>query len=764
MSYASALRGKESPSEAVEVVAPTDPTTTASSSSKPKKDKGERKSKKEKRSGIAPIDADEQDDETVRALRDKMAALHSQIAALEKRTTATATAGDVAVTHPVSGDLLSSATQPSSDTLAGGSSILTHVGLDGGSDGRFLAPSSGHLLGAGSDETLAVHSDEDDDGYNQLVSDSARYMTNSAADTPLNQQQQRRASPIPNNMTVGSAPTTNNTSMNPSAPSFTPNAAAAAFVPGSATPSSNNNNNNRSRNNHTYRPRGGGGGGYEGGSANPPTSTSRPSHNVGTTVTTMSVDPDADGDKEPLKSMSYNKNHHHDVVRDLMMLMKQQLALSKVRLGSTSNANDGIAERRLESGMSTRPGFAQFSKSSAELQEQQQTVSVQDEQRANAAAMVRSVLGEGAGSESSLSVSHTPDGKVHLTERLRSLADNPEEAARLLASLTEMEANEIAKEVFSPPTTKDYVVVEYKRERTKKFPCDIPVSPGDYVIVDGDRGTDCGLVVQVAKARPNHTYEVECMSSMVKNNVRKKMERGRVIRQATTDEIFSLHNEIAEVEKDALHLCRNKCIEHNIEVDLVDCEVQFDRKKVSFFFNSPIAVDFRALVRDLYNTFHIRIWMENVSPRVRNIEPFQVGGSSHNNNGGDNGGPSSGANRDSFSVGTNSSGHHRGGRGRGNSDHPARSFTGRGAGHHNPSHHHQHNQANSYHQQQQGGYDQAGGYGGGAMYGGGGGRGGRGGGGAPRYNQQQQQSHNGWGGQGQHDGAGGAGGYQLPNY
>ena len=646
-----------------------------------KQDKHERRSKKEKRpvgtasNGVAPIDADDEDDETVRALRAKMEALHSQIAALEQKRVHNAQQS------PIDYTAFNQPSTTSSTTFTDVFSAPSNVGLDGGSDGRFLAPSSGNLLLAGSsEETLAVHSDAD------LDADEEEQPTTSSAPSVV----KRGAAVAATTTTTQSSSTSG---MNPSATSFTPNAGAPAFIPGGGGGGYVGGFNQNRGGSYGGAPHHGGtfrpynnnqqrGPFLPGSTQQPRTSfgtvdpvpkplmagqahvSSRPT-NTGSSTITVAVDNVSEGDGEPQKLMSYNKNHHHDVVRDLMMLMKQQLAISKARV-----ALDGpealAAERRAEGNMSTRPGFAQFSRSS-DLHEQHQNAL--DEQRANAAAMVRSVLGE-HGSGESLSVSHTADGKVLLTERLRKLADNPEAAARLLASLTENEANAIAKEVFSPPSTKDYVVVEYKRERTKKFPCDIPgVVPGDYVIVDGDRGTDCGLVVQVAKARPNHTYEVECMSSMVKNNVRKKMEKGRVIRVATTDEIFQLHNEIAEVEKDALHLCRNKCIEHGIDVDLVDCEVQFDRKKVSFFFNSPVAIDFRALVRDLYNTFHIRIWMENISPKVRNAEPFlpMSGASACSSSRGGRGGgaPTGSPTGDSFSVGSFPHQHHSGGRGAG---------------------------------------------------------------------------------------------------
>lgn len=93
------------------------------------------------------------------------------------------------------------------------------------------------------------------------------------------------------------------------------------------------------------------------------------------------------------------------------------------------------------------------------------------------------------------------------------------------------------------------------------------------------------------------------------------------MRAAESSEIAALHGEIATLERQALKTCRERCDELGIGIEVIDCEYQFDRKKVSFFFNSEHSVDFRELVRDLYKVFGARIWMENVNPNVKNTVP-----------------------------------------------------------------------------------------------------------------------------------------------
>lgn len=188
--------------------------------------------------------------------------------------------------------------------------------------------------------------------------------------------------------------------------------------------------------------------------------------------------------------------------------------------------------------------------------------------------------------------------------------------------------------------------VEFKRGRVRKYECRIDIFPGQYVIVDGDRGRDCGLVVQTVKCKPDGNAAVCCMDGCNVNSDKIKLEKGRVLGVATTEEIDYIHHTMQRAERIALETCRKVCDDMGIRINLLDCEYQFDMEKVSFYFNSEHSVDFRPLVRELYRTFRVRIWMENTNPRVKNSMP--TGGSggvrrgsiknSNNNNGDDSDG------------------------------------------------------------------------------------------------------------------------------
>lgn len=179
--------------------------------------------------------------------------------------------------------------------------------------------------------------------------------------------------------------------------------------------------------------------------------------------------------------------------------------------------------------------------------------------------------------------------------------------------------------------------VEFKRGRVRKYRCEHRIEPGSYVLVDGDRGTDCGLLVQTIEQKPNNETAVVSMEGSDIRDDKIKLENGHVLRQASEEDIDRLHNIIANAESVALKTCRQRCDELGIDIDLQDVEYQFDMKKISFFFDCDHSVDFRSLVRELYRTFGARIWMENINPKVKNSMPDQGGngGNERGHRGGD---------------------------------------------------------------------------------------------------------------------------------
>ena len=65
----------------------------------------------------------------------------------------------------------------------------------------------------------------------------------------------------------------------------------------------------------------------------------------------------------------------------------------------------------------------------------------------------------------------------------------------------------------------------------------------------------------------------------------------------------------------AMKICKEKIVAHNLEMKLVDCEYAFDGSKIIFYFTSAGRVDFRELVKDLASAFRMRIELRQVGTR-----------------------------------------------------------------------------------------------------------------------------------------------------
>ncbi|CAJ1032451.1 PSP1 C-terminal conserved region containing protein, putative [Leishmania lindenbergi] len=166
--------------------------------------------------------------------------------------------------------------------------------------------------------------------------------------------------------------------------------------------------------------------------------------------------------------------------------------------------------------------------------------------------------------------------------------------------------------------------VEFKRGRLRRFLSPVTVTAGTYVIVPGDRGYDCGLVVQCALWNPHkQAYELETLQSL-DPGVLPPGDFGpimEIIRVATDKEVHRLHREHVRMERLALTACRDIADRLHLPMEVLDCEYQYDGTKISFFFDSTEVIDFRQLNKELFRIFNARIWMQNTNAAVRNEAP-----------------------------------------------------------------------------------------------------------------------------------------------
>jgi len=136
---------------------------------------------------------------------------------------------------------------------------------------------------------------------------------------------------------------------------------------------------------------------------------------------------------------------------------------------------------------------------------------------------------------------------------------------------------------------------------------------GTYVKVEADRGEDLGIVVGKVspekQGRSSFRGEMGMMSAPGGGGGSADLKR--IIRLATHDEV-SLLSMKREEEEELLSICRAKVRQRGLPMNVVDAEYQFDRHKLTFFFEAEGRVDFRELVRDLFSMYKTRIWMQQL--------------------------------------------------------------------------------------------------------------------------------------------------------
>ncbi|KAI8064434.1 PSP1 C-terminal conserved region-domain-containing protein [Gongronella butleri] len=165
---------------------------------------------------------------------------------------------------------------------------------------------------------------------------------------------------------------------------------------------------------------------------------------------------------------------------------------------------------------------------------------------------------------------------------------------------------------------------------------------GDLVIVEADRGKDLGkvahngipcsqLIDQMANNKQTHPFDTSSAPSSASNDVAASPNAAahdsntaqqpqhtdagsagilvkRIFRLAAPDEINLLLVK-GQDEQRALVICQQKIKQRKLQMEVVDAEYQWDRRKLTFYFNAEKRIDFRDLVREMFKIYKTRIWM-----------------------------------------------------------------------------------------------------------------------------------------------------------
>ena len=95
-----------------------------------------------------------------------------------------------------------------------------------------------------------------------------------------------------------------------------------------------------------------------------------------------------------------------------------------------------------------------------------------------------------------------------------------------------------------------------------------------------------------------------------------------IIRKGSREDILTL-KENRKREEEALKVCRQLSLKHELVMKILDAEYQFDNNKLTFYFTADGRVDFRELVKNLASKYKTRIELRQIGARD---EAKRIGG------------------------------------------------------------------------------------------------------------------------------------------
>lgn len=135
----------------------------------------------------------------------------------------------------------------------------------------------------------------------------------------------------------------------------------------------------------------------------------------------------------------------------------------------------------------------------------------------------------------------------------------------------------------------------------KEFPEDLD---GKLILARTEKGEE------VLKA-----FLVNSEISKIFENSKKTPEPFEFLRVMTQEDMM-IFEDLKKEEVTSFFKCKELVKKHNLVMNLVQCRITFDRRKISFYYTAPERVDFRELLKDLTQVFkRMRIDLRHIGVR-----------------------------------------------------------------------------------------------------------------------------------------------------
>ncbi len=140
------------------------------------------------------------------------------------------------------------------------------------------------------------------------------------------------------------------------------------------------------------------------------------------------------------------------------------------------------------------------------------------------------------------------------------------------------------------------------------YPLEVPetikLQDGQMVLVRTEKGEEA-LKAFIVNSKIAKLWE----------HSKNKPEPFQVIRTLSQKDMQTLE-EIKKEEVQSFFKCQALVAQHKLNMNLVQCRITFDRRKITFYYTAPERVDFRALLKDLTQVFtRVRIDLRHIGVR-----------------------------------------------------------------------------------------------------------------------------------------------------
>lgn len=140
------------------------------------------------------------------------------------------------------------------------------------------------------------------------------------------------------------------------------------------------------------------------------------------------------------------------------------------------------------------------------------------------------------------------------------------------------------------------------------YPLNVPetltVEDGQMVLVRTEKGEEALKV-----------FTVNSEISEIWEKSKNKPQPLTVIRTLSQRDLQTL-DDIKKEEVEAFFKCQALVKQHKLNMNLVQCRITFDKRKITFYYTAPERVDFRALLKDLTQVFtRVRIDLRHIGVR-----------------------------------------------------------------------------------------------------------------------------------------------------